>query len=226
MSTYDLAAHLALFPELTIAQRQRLGVEPSGAPLHDDGVVGPRTRSGIYLAPRAHHKLVDKAAWAALQGAREEGGNNRGQWPALFYGALDELPELDAARWRTVQQGPWCAAFVSWCIREAYGAGHPQAWGARRLVRRWADAPGRKVSLAETQAGDLIAWRREVPGEPAAGHVGIVAARANGLLLVLEGNGSRRHGAVGLYGYSLREGAKRGTSKPQDAILFARRAEP
>lgn len=222
---HSLADHKRLWPDLTLAQRQRLGVEPSGAPLNDDGIEGPRTRSGIFIAPGHAHGLLQQAVRASLNGAREEGGNNRGVWPALFYGALDELPEIDAARWRSIEQGPWCAAFASWCIREAYGKGQPQAWGARRLVRRWADRPGQEVTLHTAQAGDLIAWRREVPGEPAAGHVGIVYGRAGGLLLVMEGNGSRRGGAVGLYGYDLRTGAKRGSKAPQDAILFARRPD-
>ena len=222
MTTYSYAEHLALYPDLSTAQRQRLGVEPSGLPLNDDGIVGPKTRSGIFISPRHTHELLDVALRPAVQGAKEE-GNNRGAWPALFFGVLDALPEQDAARWRAVEQGPWCAAFASWVIREAYGPGHPQAWGARRLVRRWAEAPGWGVSLAEAQAGDLIAWRRDVPGQPAAGHVGIVWGRSEGgLLLVLEGNGSRRAGAVGLYGYRLRDGAKRGALAVE---LVARRAD-
>lgn len=224
-SCFSLTEHTRRWPDLTLAQRQRLGVESSGAPLNDDGVEGPRTRGGIYIAPGHPHSLIQQAVRASLNNAREEGGNNRGVWPALFYGALDELPELDAQRWRAVEQGPWCAAFVSWCIREAYGKGQPQAWGARRLVRRWAASPGQEVTLHTAQAGDLIAWRRDVAGEPAAGHVGIVFGRWDGLLLVMEGNGSRKGGAVGLYGYDVRSGARRGTSKPQEAILFARRPD-
>ena len=224
MHTYT--EHLTAYPELTVAQRQRLGVELSGRPLDDDGKAGSKTRSGIFIAPSQPHQLVEQALVASLAGAREEGGNNKGVWPALFFGALDELGEADAARWRAVEQGPWCAAFVSWVIRETYGKGQPQAWGARRLTRAWAAKPGEAVALSEAQAGDLICWRREAQGEPAAGHIGIVAGRSpNSLLLVLEGNGGRRGGAVGLYGYDLRSGCKRGSTKTQEVILVARRAD-
>lgn len=222
---YTLDEHIRHYPDLTLAQRQRLGIEPNGKPLDDDGVEGPRTRGGLFIAPGHPHALVQQAIRASLSGAKEEGGNNKGQWPALFYGALDELPEVDAARWRSVEQGPWCAAFVSWCIRQTYGKGQPQAWGARRLTKQWAASPGRAVSLNEALAGDLICWRREAPGEPAAGHIGIVAGRSSGHLLVMEGNGGRRAGAVGLYGYDLRTGCVRGGSKPQGVILVARRAD-
>ena len=229
MHPYNYTEHVAAYPDLTTAQRQRLGVEPSGRPLDDDGKAGPKTLSGIFIAPSAEHDLVDTALRPLMQGAREEGkpgalSNNRGYWPALFMGDLEqEMSEADRERWRKVEQGPWCAGFVSWVIRTAYGAGQPQALGARLLTRLWAAKPGKAVAVSEAQAGDLIAWRREVPGKPAAGHIGIVWGRSpSGLLLVLEGNGSRRNGAVGLYGYSLREGAPRGT---QHVTLVARRAD-
>lgn len=231
---YTYGQHLASFPSLTTQQRQRLGVEPSGRPLDDDGVVGARTRRGLYIAPAHSHGLISKALWALLEGAREDGlpggkQNNRGAWPALFMGNLADLPDDEdgLAEWRTVQQGPWCAGFASWCIREVYGAGQPQSLGARELVRKWGRKPGQVVALADAQPGDLIAWRREAPGEKAAGHVGIVYARdeASGLLLVLEGNGSRGGGAVGLYGYSLAAGAARGERKPQEVLMLSRRKD-
>ncbi len=229
--TYD--AHLAAFPDLDTATRQRLGVEPDGTPLNADGKVGPRTRAGLFVAPRAEHKLVDTALSLVLLGAREEGGNNRGRWPGYFMGekALRDLTPAqiaalsaeDVARWSRVKQGSWCAGGASTVIRLAYGAGQPQSKGARQLVRRWAAKPGRSVRLDDAQAGDLIAWKRDVPNQPGAGHVGIVWGRSpSGLLLVVECNGSRTGGAVGLYGYSLRDGAKRGKL---EVVQLARRAD-
>lgn len=225
MTIYNYTDHCAAFPDLTTPQRQRLGVEPGGTPLDDDGIVGDLTRSGIFIDPRHEHRLVDKALWAALQGAKEEGkagkNNNRGPWPATFMGDLEAgFSEADRERFRRVEQGPWCAGFVSWAIREVYSDGQPQALGARLLTRLWSQRPGRAVALATAEPGDLICWRREAKDQPAAGHIGIVAGRANGLLLVVEGNGGRKRGAVGLYGYPLRSGCKRGD---QEVILVARR---
>jgi hypothetical protein len=233
-SCYSLTDHKRLWPDLTLAQRQRLGVESSGAPLNDDGIEGPRTRSGIYIAPGHSHGLLKQAIWACLQGAKEDGtgpgsNNNRGTWPALFMGDKIELgwTEEDRRRFERVEQGPWCAGFVSWCIRTAYGeAGQPQALGAKYLTRLWARRPGQEVTLHTAQAGDLIAWRREArDGNKAAGHIGIIWGRHDGKLLVMEGNGGRQLGAVGLYGYDLRTGAKRGSRAPQDVVLLARRPD-
>ena len=42
--TYD--EHVAAFPDLDVATRQRLGVEPSGLPLNDDGKVGRARAAG------------------------------------------------------------------------------------------------------------------------------------------------------------------------------------
>lgn len=229
--TYD--EHVAAYPDLDAATRQRLGVEPSGLPLNDDGKVGPRTRSGLFVAPRAEHDLVDTALSLALLNAREEGKNNSGRWPGYMMGEpalrllspqqIADMSAADAARWSRVTQKSWCAGGASTIIRLAYGPGQPSSWGARQLVRRWAAHPGRSVALSLAQPGDLIAWKRDVPNQPGAGHVGIVWGRSpSGLLLVVECNGSRRNGAVGLYGYSLRDGAKRGSL---EVTQVARRAD-
>lgn len=233
MNIYTYDQHLEEFPLLTTAQRQRLGVEPSGHPLDDDGKVGPKTRGGLFVAPRSEHRLVDAYLRLALLNAREEGRNNCGRWPAYFMGQrqlthltpeqIADMSAPDVTRWSRVTQGSWCAGGASTVIRLAYGDGQPSSWGARQLVRRWAAHPGRSVALMTAQPGDLIAWKRDVPGQPGAGHVGIVWGRSpSGLLLVLECNGSRKNGAVGLYGYSLRDGAKRGSL---EVVQIARRAD-
>lgn len=228
LKIYTFDQLVAAFPDLSTAHRQRLGVEAATlAPLNDDGVIGPRTRAGLFVEPYHGNALLSKALWALEQGAREDesAGNNDGVWPALFYGALkDEVfTPHDKIKFAAVEQGAWCAAFVSWCIREGRGAGLPQAWGARRLVRRWAEKPGQVVTLGECRAGDLLCWRREVKGEPAAGHVGIVYGRSGDLVFVVEGNGTRKLGAVGVYAYRVSTQGERGRDKPQRVIQVARR---
>lgn len=227
MEVYSYDKHVAAFPHLTTQQRQLLGVEPSGAFLQDDGVAGPRTRSGLFVSPVQSHALLVPGFRALLAGAREDAskGNNDGVWPALFYATLKDeaFTPADKAKFAEIEQGAWCAAFVSWCIREAYGAGWPQAWGARRLTRRWAAQPGCEVILANCRAGDLICWRRHVPGEPAAGHIGVVIGQHGDLVFVLEGNGTRQLGAVGVYAYSITKQGERGRLKPQKVIMVARR---
>lgn len=233
MTIYTYDQHVCAYPYLTTPQRQRLGVEPSGKPLNDDGVVGPKTKAGIYLAPKHDHGLIAQMLRLSLLNAREEGGNNRGRWPAYLMGErslrdltpeqIAALGETAQARWSGVEQGPTCAGTISTAIRLAYGDKQPQSLSARSLTRKWAEAPGQEIALSACEPGDLICWRREVPGQPTAGHIAAVADRSpSGLILTLEGNGSRRNGAVGLYGYSLREGAQRGT---QSVILLARRPD-
>lgn len=230
--TYTAAAALGL-PASTL---QRFGVEPSGAPLADDGIVGPRTLRGLFVDPDTlTHPLTREMARLARLGAREEGDNNQGRWPAYLMGdktLVDLTPEQIAAfaadqvaRWRARTQGPWCAGCMSTVIRLAYGGGQPHSHGARELARLWARAPGRALKLGEAEEGDIIAWRREAAdGNPAAGHIGVVVTRTDDLLLVLEGNGGRRGGAVGLYGYTLKDDAARGRAKDQEVLTIARRA--
>jgi hypothetical protein len=232
MNTYTYTDHCAAFPDLTTQQRQLLGVEQGGRPLDDDGIAGVKTRAGLFVAPRHEHKLVDAYLRLAMLGAREAGGNNRGRWPAYLMGqrelvglSPEEIAAMSAeevARWAQVTQGSWCAGCASSAIRLAYGEGQPWSKGAKQIGRRWASKPGDVVRLDAAREGDLVIWHREVKGKPWAGHVGVCAARAPGLLLVMEGNGSRKGGAVGLYGYDTRAGAKRGTGR---IVMVARRAD-
>lgn len=233
MTTLTYDDHARTYPYLLTSQRQRLGVEPSGKPLDDDGIIGPRTKAGIYIAPVHAHGLCAQMLRLSLLNAREEGRNNQGRWPAYMMGEralrgltpeqIAQLGETAQSRWSGVAQGPFCAGAVSTAIRLAYGDKQPQSLSARSLSRQWSHTPGVEVALSACEPGDLIAWRREVPGQPSAGHVGVVAGRSpSGLVLTLEGNGLRKNGAIGLYGYPLREGAKRGT---QSVILVARRPD-
>lgn len=224
MTVYSLEDHQRLWPDLTLAQRQRLGIEPDGTPLDDDAILGRRTRAGIYLEPDAWHPIVAKCVELALLGARESGGNNCGYWPRLFMNKLTPPhdPAADQAIWHGKKNGLWCAGFGGWVARQVYGPPAPYSWSARQLARLWA-AGGERVELEDVQPGDAICWRREDPENGAAGHFGWAAAKTSELLITIEGNGSRRDGAVGVYGYSLADRARRGKREPQDLIIIARR---
>jgi hypothetical protein len=170
----------------TVPVAQRLGVDASGRPLNDDGQPGPLTRGGEFFvigsdAPRHVREAVEYAK----QGAREEGGNNRGPWVDFFWGGRSG--------------GAWCARFVSMCLILA-GALREAISGARRLT----DAIPRRVSLDDVQAGDIISWAIPRPGVPYGGHVGIVVWVTPTHAYTIEGNGARRDGAVGLYRYDRR----------------------
>jgi hypothetical protein len=223
MLTYD--EYRAAHPKHTIDQMQRLGVEPNGVPLKDEGVVGPKTRSGLFLNPDGQHELVETMIWLSLHNARESGGNNCGYWPAILMGMNNYVATDDQRKWHGVPQGLWCAGTVSWAIWQTYGPGQPKSWGARELGRLWARRPGTVIKdLDDAQPGDVIVWRREAAdGNKAAGHVGVIGDKTDSLLLVMEGNGGRTEGAVGLYGYSLANEAKRGRRNPMEVLMIARR---
>lgn len=228
LTAYTLGEHVAAFPNLTLKQRQRLGVELNGTPLNDDGVEGPKTRGAIYVSPHQDHRLLKTAFDMALLGAREDGANNSGYFPHIFMAKKAYDADADRDVFKSVRQGLWCAGFVSWCLWRAYGPRAPFSWSARTITRMWAHGKsGGKTILdvADALPGDVICWRREVPGEDAAGHVGIVIGLFGSLLLVIEGNGGRAGGAVGVYGYDINDKARRGRKDPQDVLLLARRDE-
>jgi cell wall-associated NlpC family hydrolase len=222
---YTFEEHCEAFPELTVERRQAFGVEGAGAHRHlnADGIVGPLTRGGLFVAPTSDHKLIEAALWAARAGAAEHGGNNCGVWVEAF---MRNIKIRGNPRWadglRGGQQGPWCAGFVSWAAMEAYGPQAPRSWSARRITQLWANG-GETVALKDVRAGDVICWQRLEEGNPVAGHVGIVAAVQGGLVFVVEGNGARRLGRVGIYAYSIQNGARRGRVQPQDLHMIARR---
>lgn len=230
IATFDQMA--ARFADVKLIQR--FGVEPNGVPLDDDGVIGPKTRSGLFIDPDLlTHPLTLQMARLALLNAREEGGNNRGRWPGFVMGEkpliqltpeqIAALGAADVLKWQGREQGPTCAGHVSTVFRLAYGPGQPWSLSAREITRLWSRGPGRVVKLADAQEGDVLAWERDDPDNKAAGHVVIVVARHAGLVITLEGNGSRKNGAVGLYGYDLASGAKRGRLKDQEVLMVARR---
>jgi peptidoglycan hydrolase-like protein with peptidoglycan-binding domain len=162
---------------------QQNQVDELGVPLKVDGVVGPLTwwrlthlsappqRSNALLT--GHETLPSgggvkgrealRAALAEIKaGAGEIGGDNRGAFVRKYLNGL--APEGKA--------GPWCAGFVSWCCTQNVG-GNPLIYSvaARDLLRQAKD-----LGLAyiygdkDPEPGDLIIWKRFVPGNPSAGH--------------------------------------------------------
>jgi hypothetical protein len=222
----SLGAHRDAYPYLLPSTRQRLAVNPDGTPLDADGRLGPRSQAALYadlMQLLNAHPLVAALTIHALAGAGEEGGGNKGQWPGVALarsadpriGRRVRHPDWDphAPRDRDAalaySGGAWCAGEMSLAITQVYGNRVDlTSWGATDLLQRWLRAgAGVEVSAADARAGDLIAWR-DVDGS--GGHVGCVAGCDRDLLLTLEGNGSRRWGQVGLYGYSAAQGYTRG----------------
>jgi hypothetical protein len=201
MISFD--AHVALYP-MWNSERQRLGVDAQGRPLDDDGLIGPLSRGGRYL-DRASVEVPSLKVLldAAIAGARDEGGNDRGMWPTAHMSLT--LVDPQAPRNRPGgQQGPHCAGGLSWAMVIAYGAHAPAQlanktrWSARDfgdLVAAWgSDARGLPV-----QVGDVLVWQRAGGG----GHIAQVAAVDAEHVYCLETNTSRRESATGVIAYKL-----------------------
>jgi hypothetical protein len=221
-----LDAHRAAYPYLLPSTRQRLAVNPDGAPLDADGRLGPRSLAALYadlMQLLQSHPLIAAMTIHALAGAGEEGGGNKGQWPGVAlaraadprigrrvrHPAWDPHAPRDRADALTYSGGAWCAGEMSLAITQVYGDRIDlTSWGAADLLQRWLRAGAAiEVSPEDARPGDLIAWR-DLDGS--GGHVGCVAGRDRELLLTLEGNGSRRWGQVGLYGYTAAQDYARG----------------
>lgn len=175
----------AAYPDHEIQILQRLGRDQSGRALVCDGKVGPRTEGATYLNPAA---VVTPVALVALgelmRGAGESLGNNRGPDVSKYMG--DDNPRA--------QQGPWCAGFATWCLKQVYPSA-PYSQSARRSV----SGLKHKVIQRLIRADDLIAWERRVNGviSPHHGHVEIVALVAGDQVWTIGGNVDVRPGAAG-----------------------------
>lgn len=188
----------AAYPDHEIQILQRLGIDQSGRALVCDGRVGPRTEGATYLNPAAVVTPVARVALAELmRGAGESLGNNRG--PDVSKYMEDDNPNA--------QQGPWCAGFATWCLREVY-PNAPRSLNARRSVSQLRH----KVIQRLIRPDDLIAWERVVDGKVSAvhGHVEIVALVNGDTVWTIGGNVDVRPGAAGdgvaARSYSLAQG--------------------
>jgi hypothetical protein len=134
------------------------------------------------MEPRLAEAVLAVCRREIAAGAREIGGNNSGPFVAKYLRPTGLLPPQ-----------PWCAAFVSWCIRQA--ARHTRvkpriqySASSMTLLRSAAIAGLRRN---EPAPGSLVFWGRGAPGG-GLGHVGIVEAVENGVFHTIEGNRTSR----------------------------------
>ncbi len=159
-----------------------------------DGIVGPNTWNALTArtpvvrdtmipptgGPRAQELLG--VAIGEIGAAEVPDGSNGGDRVDVYTG-----------RWRV----PWCALFVSWCLRQCSWNPWPKPLAAVVKVKAWALEHGLwepRTSSYVPQPGDLFVMLREgQPGvDPQHGHVGIVLAYdpRSKLVRTVEGNAS------------------------------------
>lgn len=187
------------YPSLPIEVLQRFGHEQGLIkPLVADGIIGPKTKSGIYLDPQAVLSAGCTPAKVALDellaGAREIGGPNAGPW-------VHKYARLSPGATLGTDRGAWCAFFASWVLdawAKLHGKSHPKEGGARAVVRDLAhQLDVRRGLFALLRVGDLIAWP-SMTRASWAGHVGFVAALDASGVYTIEGNVDLRPGVDGV----------------------------
>jgi hypothetical protein len=129
------------------------------------------------LAPPPPSLLGEAALKVAIAelGRGEVGKNNEG-------------PDIDRYR-RGGSGGPWCAAFVSYCLEEGAKAGGftwtvPRSHNAKRL---FANCLKHGTKVARPMARDLVLWHRGAAGART-GHIGIVSRVDGSSFRSVEGN--------------------------------------
>ena len=179
--------------------------DASGQPLVVDGKVGPNTRWAIDVflgkittaadievtlppVPKGGSKsgrlALDVAIAEAVAGRGEEGGDNCGPDIRRYYSTHAE------------EGASWCAAFISYCFREALGreADFGYRIGAQDVHNQMRNLGNAYPASLQSppQPGDIIVWRRVDPENPKGtawqGHVGMVHGFQDGILWTIEGN--------------------------------------
>ena len=132
----------------------------------------------------SNQTIVEKALFLAaeecdVRHVREVGGANRGPRVEEYLRSVGLGPG-----------NPWCAAFVSWCLRHAGFLGGPTSGaGAVRYWAKWADDRGKLLSGgAFAKRGDLFLWLNT----NGTGHIGFVCEGTRKLgiswIRTIEGN--------------------------------------
>ena len=161
---------------------QRMGFDPRGRPLAEDGIAGKLTKGGRYLDPRVITTPIAREALKdLLAGAQEEGRPNDGAWVRGYMRNT---------------RGPWCAGSSSTWLARAHGDGVPYKRGARRLGLAVAKASsvGKIEDPFELEPDDLLILNRDGPDEGTdpnddwSGHVGVIAAVDDDWIYTIEGN--------------------------------------
>lgn len=198
-------------------------VDSRGRPLEVDSKVGKLTlwalenddhTSAFSPVPDSFYDILDNLNQCLIghmalkfgleemrKGARELIGNNRGEFVAKYHRVDPSALDDDWA---------WCAAFVSWCVKQASDSldmdmPFKYTGGARDILNqaKKATTPAYVVDTkdgGEPRTGDLVVWYRDkLAGWK--GHVGIVHSFENGILYVLEGNRGRFPAPVRVYDY-------------------------
>ena len=129
-------------------------------------------------------------------GKGEEGQNNAGPHVEKYLNRLIEPP------------ANWCAAFVSWCIREALiKTGNPAPSKYFLSARAMWNAVPKSQRVEVPQPGDLIFFWRESPSSWM-GHVGIVEEvvqkfpGVDSIIRTIEGNKGKFPAKVARYEYT------------------------
>lgn len=145
-------------------QSQPGAIDWFGQPLKVDGDYGPKTRWWHYLttiAPQRQAVVKLALGYHAMNVAEVPLGSNRGQMVDMFMAPTGLKPGK-----------PWCAGFVSHCLRKCnvtWPVYHASAWS----VIDWAKKNGKLVE--EPWIGDVEAFLYpQKPGEDRQGHVRIV----------------------------------------------------
>ena len=116
----------------------------------------------VFLAGVAHADSVLNCARQEI-GHGEQGGNNKGIYVRKYLNGQEGLP--------------WCAGFVSWCVREA-GYDIPYLLRAKSYLKY-----GQKIERWALQPGDLVIFSRK-----GGGHIGIIERIVNNGFISIEGN--------------------------------------
>ena len=180
-------------------------LDVSGQPLVVDGKVGPNTRWALDCAlgrrsveatihvdlplvpaggSPTGRRALEKAIQEAVAGAGEEGSDNHGPDLRRYYAGHGSEGQS------------WCAAFASYCFREAVGRDPVFGYltGAQAIHNRMRKlGHAYPASLSKPpEPGDLFVWRRVDPQNLKKtswqGHVGIVHGFSDGVLWTIEGN--------------------------------------
>lgn len=118
-------------------------------------------------------------------------------------------PDVESYRRGKGPRGPWCAAFVSWCLEEAaaqLGLEPPaRSHGAKRLFRNLKRYGA--VEVTQPAPGDVALWQRGAAGSWK-GHIGIVSRASNdGSFWAIEGNRGRFPARVAEFSHQVGEGS-------------------
>ena len=141
-----------------------------------------------FMPSPAHRSLLAVAKGEIGKG--ESGANNSGAAVAKY-------------RNGGKGKGPWCAAFVSWCIEHSDVAGKvKRSHGAKRLFRRVVRAGA--FTDDDPLPGDIVCWHRGKKGSWK-GHIGIVSRVEGSTFWAIEGNRGRFPSKVAEYRHELDE---------------------